>query len=190
MAEFDLIDVVRLSSLRLASAGIVPPEDRGKEQAEQQLKIQLLFYGRRVEKNGDEIIVQSEIKKLHHLLGDKILIKFKVGEEVFKHCKELGMIPGSECDWDAVPQVWFYKEKNENSKNGGIPKNGIWYKPAALLKLDGKDISYQILQVAKSKRPAMQDAFSYFNSTASATGWDTSLDNLENQINSELSGVG
>ncbi len=184
MAEFDLMDVVRLSSLELFNAGIVPQEDKGKGQVENQLKIQLLFFGRRVEKKAQEIITQEEIKKLRPLLGEKILIKFKVGEEVFKRCQQLGLRTGSKCDWDAVPQLWVYKEANGNSRSG------IWYQPAALLRLDGKDINYQILQT-QSNKPAMQDAFAYFalensNNTHAGNNWDASLGNLEQQINSEL----
>lgn len=187
MSEFDLVDVISFPKLRLARAGIVPQEERGEDKAEQQLKIQLLFYGRRVDKNGDEIIIQSEIKNLHRALGDKILIKFKVGEEVFQQFMRLGMDTGSECDWDAVPQVWFFKDKNGNSKNG------IWYKPAALLKLDGKDINYQILAISKPKRAEMQDAFAYFKGKAGipfgGVSWGNELGNLENQINAELEGA-
>ncbi len=184
MAEFDLVDIVRLPGLRLVSAGIVPQEDRGSDQKEQQLKVQLFFCGRRVEKSGDKILDYHQVQNFYSLIGEKILIKFKLGEEVFQRCLELGLKPGSQCDWDAVPQVWFFKDKS------GASKNGIWYKPAALLKLDGKETHYHILKAAN--RPAMQDAFAYFNksnNTHEANGWDSALGNLEQEINSELQGV-
>lgn len=179
MAEFDLLDVVQLSALELHSASVVPRDELSKNtQSEQQLKIQLFFFGRRVEKNAQEIISQSEIKQLRPLLGEKILIKFKVGGEVFKNCQHLGLKPGSKCDWDAMPQFW----------TSGT-RGGVWYQPVALIRLDGKDINYQILK-AKA-RSGTTDAFSYFDSNGnnranSSSGWSPSLDSLENQINSEL----
>lgn len=157
MAELDLDDVVRLTSLRLAAAGIVHPEEsKDKDKEEQKLKIQLLFFGRRVERNATEIISSSELSNLRRLLGDKILIKFKISEEVWSKCLSLGIRPGSECDWDAVPQVWNYFDKvNQKSKFG------IWYKPAALLKLDGRQVDYHILKA--STRKPLQDAFNFFD---------------------------
>lgn len=182
MNEFDSFDVILLPSLQLMRASIVPPEDRGNEQIEQALKIQLLFCGCKISKNGDEIISQSDIKDLHRFFGDKILTKFKVGEEVFKHCRQLGLNIGSTCDWQAIPQIW--------NIGGG---SGIWYRPAALLKIDGRATSYQILQLSKPKRPEMQDAFAYFgnseNSNHTHSTWGNELGNLENQINAELEGA-
>ena len=182
MNEFDSFDVILLPSLQLMSAGIVPPEDRGEEQIEQALKVQLLFCGCKIPRNGNEIISQNDIKDLHRFFGDKILTKFKVGEEVFKHCRELGLDIGSICDWQAIPQIWNI---------GG--NSGIWYRPAALLKIDGRKASYQILHLGKPKRPELQDAFAYFgnseNSNHAHDNWDASLGNLENQINAELEGA-
>ncbi len=183
MAEFDLLDVVQLTALELHSASVVPRAELSKDtQSQQALKIQLFFFGRRVEKNAQEIISQNEIKQLRPLLGEKILIKFKVGEEVFKNCQQLGLKPGSKCDWDAMPQFW----------TSGT-RGGVWYQPVALIRLDGKDINYQILKV-KAQPKVNPDAFAYFDSSgnnraSSSSGWSPSLDSLENQINSELEGV-
>lgn len=191
MSEFEFLDVIHLPGVELYRAGLVPKEERkeqqeGQSQFEQELKVQLFFYSRRVEKKVLEIIGQEEIKKIRPLLGEKTLVKFKVGEEVFKHCQRLGLLPGSKCDWDAIPQPWMYKDKE------GRPKLGVWYQPAALLRLNGKDINYQILQ-AKPK-PEQQDAFAYFgnsNNTHKTNSWngDTSLGNLEKEINAELEGA-
>jgi hypothetical protein len=183
LSDFEFLDVVRLSSLELFRADIVPKEEKKEQQqqqTEQQLKIQLFFFGRRVEKKAQEIISQGEVRDLRRLLGEKVLIKFKIGEEVFKHCQQLGLLPGSKCDWDAMPQPWFYKDAQ------GLPKTGIWYQPAALLKLDGRDVNYQILQ-NRSQQIQRQDAFAYFgNSNNTHSNWDASLGNLEKEINAEL----
>jgi hypothetical protein len=187
LSDFEFLDVVHLPGLELFRAGLVPKEERkepqeGQYQGEQQLKVQLFFYSCRVEKKVLEIIGQEEIKKIRPLLGEKTLVKFKVGEEVFKRCQQLGLLPGSKCDWDALPQPWMYKDSQ------GRPKLGVWYQPAALLKLNGRDINYQILQ-AKSK-PQQQDAFAYFgnpqNSNNTHSTWEASLGNLEKEINAEL----
>lgn len=183
MNEFDSFDVINFAGLRLMRAGIVPSEERGKDQAEQALKVQLLFCGCKVSKGENEIISQSDISDLHRFFGDKILTKFKVGEEVFKHLRTLGLNTGSECDWQAIPQIWNI---------GG--NSGIWYRPAALLKIDGKGANYQILKVGKPKRSEMQDAFAYFdNDRTPSFPWspspDSELKNLESQINAELEGA-
>ena len=192
LSDFEFLDVVHLPGLELYRAGLVEEkkeEKEGQSQAEQQLKVQLFFFGRRVEKKALEIISQEEIIRARSWMGEKILIKFKVGEEVFKSCQRLGLLPGSKCDWDALPQPWMYKDKE------GKPKLGVWYQPAALLKLNGRDINYQILQ-AQSNKPQQQDAFAYFglsnnssNTHSEVTTWDASLGNLENQINAELEGA-
>jgi hypothetical protein len=118
MPEFDLDDVVRLTSLRLCIAGVVQPEEvKDKDKEEQKLKIQLLFFGRRVERSNTEIISSSELSNLRRLLVDKVFIKFKVSEEVWSRCLSLGIHPNSECDWDAIPQVWSYFDKpNQKTK--------------------------------------------------------------------------
>jgi hypothetical protein len=184
MSEFDLDDVVRLTSLRLVVAGVVRP-DENKEKEEQKLKIQLLFCGRRVERKGTYIMDSSELQNLRRLVGDSVLIKFKVPEEVWKKCLSLGIHPNSECEWDAIPQVWNYFDK-VNQK----PKFGIWYKPAALLKLDGKQVDYHILE-ASSRKVTMQDAFQFFDTGIgeSSFNWQNSLSGMEHQINSELQEV-
>jgi hypothetical protein len=186
MSELDLDDVVRLSSLKLAAAGIVPREERkdSNKDKEEGLKIQLLFYGWRVERAAARIISPSRLSDFHSLLGDKIFIKFKINEEVWKKCLELGIQPNSECEWDAVPQVWNYFDKPNNKT-----KFGIWYKPARLLRLDGKEVNYQILK--PSTRPPLQNAFDLFNFKAneSSFNWQNSLSGMENQINSELQEV-
>jgi hypothetical protein len=184
MSEFDLDDVVRLTSLRLVVAGVVR-SDENKEKEEQKLKIQLLFCGRRVERKGAYIMDSSELQNLRRLVGDSVLIKFKVPEEVWKKCLSLGIHPNSECEWDAIPQVWNYFDK-VNQK----PKFGIWYKPAALLKLDGRQVDYHILE-ASSRKVTMQDAFQFFDTDIgeSSFNWQNSLSGMEHQINSELQEV-
>jgi hypothetical protein len=184
MSEFDLDDVVRLTSLRLVVAGVVRP-DENKEKEEQKLKIQLLFCGRRVERKGTYIMDSSELQNLRRLVGDSVLIKFKVPEEVWKKCLSLGIHPNSECEWDAIPQVWNYFDK-VNQK----PKFGIWYKPAALLRLDGRQVDYHILE-ASSRKVTMQDAFQFFDTDIgeSSFTWQNSLVSMEHEINSELQEV-
>jgi hypothetical protein len=180
LADCEFLDVVRLPGLELFRAGIVPKEEKKEQQTEQQLKIQLFFFGRRVEKKAQEIINQAEVRNLSRLLGEKVLIKFKIGEEVFKRCQQLGLLPGSKCDWDAMPQPWGYKDSQGNFKTG------IWYQPAALLRLDGRDINYQILR-NQSTHPQQQDAFAYFeNSNSAHTNGDALLGDLEKEINAEL----
>jgi hypothetical protein len=183
MSGFELDDVVRLTSLRLVVAGVVrPDENKDKEKEEQKLKIQLLFCGRRIERKGTYIIDSSELQNLRALVGDSVLIKFKVPEEVWKKCLSLGIRPNSECEWDAIPQVWTYFDK-VNQK----PKFGIWYKPAALLKLDGRQVDYHILE-ASSRKVILSDAFQFFDegSGESSFNWQSSLAGMEHQINSEL----
>jgi hypothetical protein len=184
MSEFDLDDVVRLTSLRLVVAGVVRP-DENKEKEEQKLKIQLLFCGRRIERKGTYIMDSSELQNLRRLVGDSVLIKFKVPEEVWKKCLSLGIHPNSECEWDAIPQVWNYFDK-VNQK----PKFGIWYKPAALLKLDGRQVDYHILE-ASSRKVTMQDAFQFFDTGIgeASFNWQNSLAGMEHEINSELQEV-
>jgi len=185
MPEFDLDDVVRLTSLRLCIAGVVQPEEvKDKDKEEQKLKIQLLFFGRRVERSNTEIISSSELSNLRRLLGDKVFIKFKVSEEVWSRCLSLGIHPDSECDWDAVPQVWSYFDK-VNQKT----KQGIWYKPATLLRLDDRDINYHILKPASRKQ--LPNAFEFFGRSGSESSfnWQSSLAGMEHQIDSELQEV-
>jgi hypothetical protein len=182
---FDLLHVVRLPSLEFSHADVVPQEEKDKSKGvESQLKIQLFFFGRRVEKKALELMSQEEVKILPRSLGEQIFVRFKVSDEVFKNCHRLGLETGAICDWDAVPQPWASKN------NKGEVSSGIWYLPAALLKLNGKDIDYQILQ-AQSNKPVKQDAFAFFglsNNTHTNTGsnWDASLGNLEKEINAEL----
>jgi hypothetical protein len=97
----------------------------------------------------------------------------------------LGIHPNSECEWDAIPQVWNYFDK-VNQK----PKFGIWYKPAALLKLDGKQVDYHILEASPHKA-IMQDAFQFFDTGMgeSSFNWQNSLAGMEHEINSELQEV-
>lgn len=183
----ELLHVVRLPSLEFSHADVVPQEEKEKNQP--QLKIQLFFFGRRVEKQALEIISQEEVKTIPRSLGEQIFVRFKVSEEVFKTCHRFGLESGVVCDWDAVPQPWASK----NIK--GEVSSGIWYLPAALLKIDGKDINYQFLQAQSNKnKPAKQDAFTFFGlsngkskNTHDAVGnWDASLGSLEKEINTEL----
>jgi hypothetical protein len=181
---FDLLHVVRLPSLEFSHADVVPKEEKKEQQIEHQLKIQLFFFGRRVEKKALEMIPMEDAKILRRSLGEQVFVKFKISEDIFKNCHRLGLESGVVCDWDAVPQPWASKN------NKGEISSGIWYLPAALLKLNGKDINYQILQ-AQSNKPVKQDAFAFFglsNNTHTNTGsnWDASLGNLEKEINAEL----
>ncbi len=188
LSDFDLLHVIRLPSLEFSHAGIVPQEEKDKAKGiESQLKIQLFFFGQRVEKKALEIIAQEEVKRIRPLLGEKVLIKFKVSEEVFKYCYRLGLRSGAKCDWIAVPQPWGFKN------NKGELILGIWFMAATLLRLNGKEINYQILK-NQSTQPVMQDAFAYFgfsNSTHTANSWDgdASLGDLEKEIDAELEGA-
>jgi hypothetical protein len=182
VAEFDFIHVTRMSGVQLFKAGIIEPEkesEESKKKPSEQLKIQLLFYGRCIEKGGDKIISQVLIKELYSALGDKILAKFKVEEEVFQRLIQMGLKEGSICDWDVVTQIWNIQGKS-----------GIWYRPAALIRIDGRDINYQILKNQDSAKKPMQDAFARFGKSNHTQGtWDAALGSLEQEINSELQGA-
>ena len=181
--SLELLHVIRLPNLKFSHADVVPQEEKDKSKGiESQLKIQLFFFGRRVEKKVLDLISLEEIQTLPRSLGEQVFVKFKVTEEIFRRCHQLGLEDGSGAiaDWDAVPQPWASK----NIK--GEITSGIWFLPAALLKLNGKDINYQILK-NQSNKPLRQDAFAFFGlSNNTHNNWEASLGNLEKEINAEL----
>jgi len=171
--------------MRLFSAGDVEPEEgeNDKKGSNDKLKIQLLFYGRCLKKGAAKIIKAEDI---HDSLGDGVLAKLKVEEEVFAQLYRLGLREGTISDWDVIPQAWTMPGTK------GI-KSGTWYQPTALISLDGREINYQILKSQNTRKP-LKNSFERFknsNNTHTAISWDgdASLGNLENQINAELEGA-
>jgi len=185
VSEFEIIHIARLTGMRLFSAGDVEPEEgeNDKKGSNDKLKIQLLFYGRCLKKGAAKIIKAEDI---HDSLGDGVLAKLKVEEEVFAQLYRLGLREGTISDWDVIPQAWTMPGTK------GI-KSGTWYQPTALISLDGREINYQILKSQNTRKP-LKNSFERFknsNNTHTAISWDgdASLGNLENQINAELEGA-
>lgn len=180
---FELYDIVHLPNLRLVRAGVIPKEERSAdEQKDQQLKIQMFFCSPRVQKGSDKILANEQILNLFSLIGETALVKFKLSEDTFRRCMELGLEDGGLSDWEAIPQPWFFVNKATGNKT-----SGVWYRPATLLKAGGKDIHYHILK--PSQKPQMQDAFLYFGNSQksnSTHNWEASLGDLEKEIDAEL----
>jgi hypothetical protein len=167
--------------MRLFSAGDVEPEEgeNDKKDSNDKLKIQLLFYGRCIKKGAAKIIKAEDI---HDSLGDGVLAKLKVEEEVFAQLYRLGLREGTISDWDVIPQAWTMPGTK------GI-KSGTWYQPTALISLDGREINYQILKSQNTRKP-LKNSFERFKKSSNThVGWDASLENLGNQINAELEGA-
>jgi hypothetical protein len=177
---FELYDIIRLPNVRLIRAGLIPKEERADDQKDQQLKIQMFFCSPRCQKGSDKIMANDQILRLHALIGEPALVKFKLPEDVFRRCMELGLEDGGLSDWEAIPQPWFFVNKSNGNKT-----SGVWYRPATLLRAGGKDINYHILKPAQ--KPQLQDAFAYFGKSSNThSNLDASLGDLEHQINSEL----
>jgi hypothetical protein len=184
VAEFEIIHIARLTGMRLFSAGDVEPEEgeNGKKGGTDKLKIQLLFYGRCIKKGAAKIIGSDKIEQVHETLGDGVLAKLKVEEEVFAELYRLGIREGTVSDWDVIPHAWTMPGTK------GI-KSGTWYQPTALIRLNGKDINFQILKSQNAKKP-LKNAFERFgNSTNTHSNWSGEMGNLEHQINAELEGA-
>jgi hypothetical protein len=167
--------------MRLFSAGDVEPEEgeNDKKGSNDKLKIQLLFYGRCIKKGAAKIIKAEDI---HDSLGDGVLAKLKVEEEVFAQLYRLGLREGTISDWDVIPQAWTMPGTK------GI-KSGTWYQPTALISLDGREINYQILKSQNTRKPLKNSFERFKNSSNTHVSWDASLENLGNQINAELEGA-
>ncbi len=181
MSEFEIIHIARLTGMRLFSAGDVEPEEgeNDKKGSNDKLKIQLLFYGRCIKKGAAKIIKAEDI---HDSLGDGVLAKLKVEEEVFAQLYRLGLREGTISDWDVIPQAWTMPGTK------GI-KSGTWYQPTALISLDGREINYQILKSQNTRKPLKNSFERFKNSSNTHVSWDASLENLGNQINAELEGA-
>jgi len=184
VSDFQIIHIARLTGMRLFSAGDVEPDEgeNGKKGANDKLKIQLLFYGRCIKKGAAKIIGFDQIRQIHDTLGDGVLAKLKVEEEVFAELYRLGLREGTVSDWDVIPHAWTMPGPK------GI-KSGTWYQPTALVRLDSKDINHQILKNQNARKP-LKNAFERFeNSSNTHSTWSGELGTLEHQINTELEGV-
>lgn len=184
MSDFEILHIARLTSMELFTADVVEPEaaDAGKKNPSDRLRVEMFFLGTCNQKGDDKVISGAEIKLVHSTLGNKMLAKFKLDEDVFQRLLQMGLLPGTTSDWDVIPQPWSMPGKTG-------PKLGIWYQPVSLIKLNGKVINYQILKSSTTKKPR-QNAFERFGgSNNTHTNWDASLGNLERQINTELEGA-
>jgi hypothetical protein len=184
VSEFEIIHIARLTGMRLFSAGDVEPEDgdNSKKGANDKLKIQLLFYGRCIKKGEAKIIGSEKIQQVHETLGDGVLAKLKVEEAVFAELYRLGLREGTVSDWDVIPHAWTMPGTK------GI-KSGTWFQPTAFIRLDGRDMNFQILKSQNVKKP-LKNAFERFkNSNNTHSSWSGELGNLEHQINAELEGA-
>jgi hypothetical protein len=177
--------------VELYFADVIEPEvdeSGNKKKPNDKLQIQLLFYASGIKKGSDKIIPLSEMKNMHGSLEDGILAKFKVEEDIFQKLMQLGLEEGTLSDWDVIPQAWSMPGKfKEGKQEPG--KTGTWYQPAALIKLNGKEINYQILKSQAIKKPR-QNAFERFRKSSNThSAWGNELGNLEHQINAELEGA-
>jgi len=181
VSEFEIIHIARLTGMKLFSAGDVEPEEgeNGKKGANDKLKIQLLFYGRCIKK-GQAKIFRAE--NVHDSLGDGVLAKLKVEEEVFAELYRLGLREGTVSDWDVIPQAWTMPGTK------GI-KSGTWYQPTALITLENREINYQILKSQNTRKPLKNSFERFEKSNHTHPSWDASLGNLEKEINAELEGA-
>jgi len=183
-SDFELLDIVTLSNLRLFKAEIVEPDKDDKKS--QGLRVEVLFSGSRLSQAEAVIIPSDEILRLKYLLGDKVFIKFKIREDSWYRCVGFGVQVDSVSSWEVAPEVWsFFDKVNQKSKVG------IWYRPVRLLSVGGHSINYQIIKPIQ--KPARKDAFKYFDPSGSESeggfNWQFGLNGLERQINSELEGI-
>jgi len=169
----EITHITRMANMQLHKAVVVPPPKSkdGEPQSNYKEKIQLFFYGRCIKKNSDRVISEHEAKMSHSFLGDTILAKFKIEEAIFAELFRMGLVENSHSDWDVIPQYYIIKQKEP----GKPDQAGVWFNPATLLKLNGKDVSYPIIRIPEDKR---EDAFAKYSRQ--------DLGNLESQINAEL----
>lgn len=174
----EITHITRMVNLQLHRAVIVPPQPNkdGSENPNRKPKVQMMFFGRCIKKNGDRVIQPDKAKENHPLLGDVILAKFKIEEALFAELYRLGLIENSISDWDVIPTYYAIKPTAEDIANGkkeGLM--GVWFAPVTLLKLNSKDINYPIIKALEDKR---QDAFAKYARH--------DLGALESQISAEL----
>jgi len=169
----EITHITRMVNLQLHRAVIVPPQPNkdGSENPNRKPKVQMMFFGRCIKKNGDRVIQPHEAKENHSLLGDVILAKFKIEEALFAELYRFGLVEKSISDWDVIP-TYYRMEPTEKSKEGNM---GVWFAPVTLLRLNGKDINYPIIRQLEDKR---EDAFAKYSRH--------DLGALESQINAEL----
>lgn len=169
----EITHITRMPNMQLHRAIIVPPPPKkdGESQSNYKEKVQLFFYGRCIKKNSDRVISEYEAKMSHAFLGDTILAKFKIEEAIFAELFRMGLIENSHSDWDVIPQ-YYHMESGDSKKNDS---KGVWFAPATLLKLNGKDINYPIIRIPEDKR---ENAFEKYSRQ--------DLGTLESQINAEL----
>jgi hypothetical protein len=170
--------------MRLFSAGDVEPDegDNGKKGANDKLKIQLLFYGRCIKKGEAKIIGSEKIREVHETLGDGVLAKLKVEEEVFAELYRLGLREGTVSDWDVIPHAWTMPGAK------GM-KSGTWFQPTAFIRLDNRELNYQILKSQNTRKPLKNSFERFEKSNNTHINWDASLGSLEKEINAELEGA-
>lgn len=186
----EITHITRMVNLQLHKAVIVPPQlnKDGSENPNRKPKVQMMFFGRCIKKNGDRVIQPNDAKQNHLLLGEAILAKFKIQEDIFAELYRFGLIENSVSDWDVIPTYYKINPTAEDIANGKKEGNmGVWFAPVTLLKLNGKDINYPIIKALEDKR---EDAFAKYSS--SSLPWQNSsseLQSLESQINAELEGA-
>lgn len=183
----EITHITRMVNLQLHKAVIVPPQPNkdGSENPNRKPKVQMMFFGKCIKKNGDRVIQPSDAKQNHLLLGDAILAKFKIEEAIFAELYRFGLVENSTSDWDVIPTYYAMKLTAEDIANGKKEGNmGVWFAPVTLLKLNNKDINYPIIKQLEDKR---ENAFAKYSS--SSLPWQNSnsdLQILESQINAEL----
>jgi len=181
VSDFQIIHIARLTDMKLFSAGDVEPEEgeNDKKGGNDKLKIQLLFYGKCIKK-GEAKIFRAE--NVHDSLGDGVLAKLKVEEDVFSELYRLGLREGTISDWDVIPQAWTMPGKT------GM-KSGTWYQPTTLIRLENREINYQILKSQNTRKPLKNSFERFEKSNNTHTNWDASMGNLKKEINAELEGA-
>lgn len=177
----EITHITRMVNLQLHKAVIVPPEPNkdGSENPNRKPKVQMMFFGRCIKKNGDRVIQPHEAKENHSLLGEAILAKFKIEEALFAEFYRFGLVENSISDWDVIPNYYRMKP-SEKQPEGNM---GVWFQPVTLLKLNGKDINYPIIKVPEDKRENAFEKYSRHDLGA------LDLGALESQINAELEGA-
>jgi hypothetical protein len=181
--KFEFADVVTFSNVTLIKSTVVEPEDRDKST----LKVELLFSGSRLQQSDALIVSSKDLIYLSRFLGEKAFIKFKIDEQSWRRCLDLGIKVGGESTWDVSPQVWrLFDSKSKESDLG------IWYRPVRLVSLGTNLIDYQIIK--PSARKAKPNAFDYFSQPQSTDvdiyDWRSNLEGMDSQINRELQEIG
>lgn len=88
-----------------------------------------------------------------------LVVKLKVTPELFKVLKTFGFRPGTVGDLELANNGWATDKDS-----------GTWYQLLGLLKIDGRDINY----------------FTYQESTANTSDFNSDLSDWDNQIKREL----